>query len=158
LDPLCEFETVSGAVLQLPGQDGEARFVPAVADPFNDDCYLADFGDVYAAPGHDCEEAKRDAARAADGMAERYAETEREYQTLETAKMRQEEARERICDARKQASALIADMRTCGHALPPSIRDTLRLRVRALRADVASAAKEIRDLTRNPCAWLEGAR
>jgi hypothetical protein len=72
LDSEFQDETVRGIVLRLPGHDGKERLVPAMADPHNDDCALADFESVT--------DDKIQAAYAADKIAERYAEAERFYQ------------------------------------------------------------------------------
>lgn len=159
LDPLGGGETVHGAVLQLPARHGRAQYVPAVSDPWNGDCYLADFRNVFDAPGDDTEQARRDAARAADGMAESYAETEREYRTQETARMLIEEARERIAAERKEAHALAAEMRAARALRPrmPVICAALRESMAAHRASVRAAVREIRELTENPYSWLEKA-
>lgn len=144
LDPWGDGETVCGAVLQLPARDGVAQYVPAMQDPWNSDCYRADFSSVT--------DDKRDALRWADAMAERYAEHERDYQTEEAARMRCEEAREEICAARATVTRLARDLRTAGHALPPSTRETVRLRIRALRDAVREARETIERLTDSP--WL----
>ena len=64
--------TVCGVVFQISAKHGESRFLAAMADPFNDGAARVDVSTVY-----DCE---RSAAYMADGMAESYAEQEREYQ------------------------------------------------------------------------------
>lgn len=156
-DPLGDGDTVHGVVIQLPARDGCAQFVPAVSDPCNDNCYAVDFRDVYTAPGDDTDEAKRDCAMAADRLAELYAERERDYQTEEGARVRIEEARERIAAERKEVHALLAEMRNARalNVAAPAICAALRSCLARRRAAVSAAVKEIRDLTRNPCAWLE---
>ena len=156
LDPLGMGETVCGVVLQLPGRSGFARFIPAVADPYNDDCYAVDFRDHYDAPGDDTDDAVRDCARAADRLAELYAEREREYQTEEGARMRIEEARERIKAERAEAHALMAEMREHAGHKAPAICKELHRAMAAHRAAVRAAIKEIRRLTDAPYSWLEG--
>lgn len=159
LDPLGDGETVHGAVLQLPAQDGEAIFLPAVADPYNDDCYSVDFGDWYKATRDDVEQAKRDCARAADSLAEAYAENEREYQTKETARMKIEEARERIKETRAAHTVAVRELRSV-RALgtqAPTLCSMLRTSLARMRDDVGEARREIRELTANPYYWLERA-
>lgn len=156
LDPLGDGDTVHGVIIQLPGRSGFARFVPAVSDPCNDDCYAVDFSDVYTAPGDDTDDAVRDCAHAADRLAELYAEREREYQTEEGARIRIEEARERIKSERAEAHALAAEMREhAGHAAPAICKE-LRRAMAAHRATVRAAIKEIRRLTDAPWSWTEG--
>jgi len=149
LDPMGDGETVHGAVLQLPSRDGAPVYVPAFADPYIADCYCVNF--------HSATEDKADCASWADSMAEYYAECERDYQTKESAKAFIEDARAGICAARIIVTDLVRDLRTAGHALPPSTRETVRLRIRALRESVHAHIAEIRKLTRNPYAWLEEA-
>jgi hypothetical protein len=151
LDPLNDGDTVHGVVLALPGKDRLPRYVPAVSDPWNDDCYTVDF--------HHVQDDKEECARDADGMAERYADREREYQTRETAKALIEEARERIATERKTLHELSAEMRA---AQPGNyareyraICAALRKRIAEHRAAVRDAVKEIRKLTANPYAWVE---
>lgn len=147
LDPWGDGETATGYVLQLPGADREPRYVPAIADPYNDDAFIVDFHDIGAE--------KVEAARAADRMAERYAEGERDYQTKDAAERAAEEARAEIAAARETHSALARDLRTAGHSLPPSTRETVRLRMRALLGDVTAARKRIATLAENPYAIME---
>jgi hypothetical protein len=140
-------KTVHGAVIQLPARDGEPQYIPAIADPWNDDSYFADFHSLYTD--------KEEAARDADGMAERYAETERDYQIRESASLAIEDARADICNCRATLHRLAFDLRTAGHALPPSTRETVRLRIADLRASAHRAVETIRQLAANPYA-LEG--
>lgn len=156
LDPLGDGETVHGVVIQLPGRSGFARFVPAVSDPCNDDCYLVDFHDLYDAPGDDTDDAVRDCAHAADRLAELYAERERDYQTEEGARIRIEEARERIAAERKEVHALAAEMREHAGHKAPAICKELHRAMAAHRATVRAAIKEIRRLTDAPWSWTEG--
>jgi hypothetical protein len=156
LDPLGDGETVHGVVVQLPGQDGEALFVPAISDPFNDDCYVVDFHDWYKATGDDTDSAVRDCAHAADRMAECYAERERTFQTEEQAKMAIDDARERIHNARADMHELIAEMRNArGMKISaPAICKELRRCMAAHRASVAAAIREIRELSSDPYSWV----
>jgi hypothetical protein len=62
-------ELARGIVYQLPHD----RFVPGVADLYNDNCALLDFSNL--------SDDKEDAARVADEMARIYAENESEYQS-----------------------------------------------------------------------------
>lgn len=144
LDDEFQDETVHGVVLQLPAQDGEALFVPAVADPFNVDCYVVNFNDWYKETGDDTESAKRDCALAADEMARCYAEREREWRGADRARQCVEDAREGICTARALVARLARDLRTLGSALPPSSREIVRQRIHAERENVARLVKVIR--------------
>jgi hypothetical protein len=134
-------ETTHGIVLQLPSRDGKPLYVPACSDPWNDGCCTADF--------HSTTDTLRDAMHAADGMAERYAEDAREDDAKFQAEQQIEDKRSEICDARKLASLLVADLRTAGHTLPPSTRNVVRSRIRALRSEVERAHERIVKLTEN---------
>lgn len=87
-------ETAHGLVFQLPTRKGQPRYFAAMADPHNDGPALVEIGDIY--------DSAEEAARAADGLAERYAEGEREYndawQRGNTARAKASEARE-LCRA-----------------------------------------------------------
>lgn len=100
--------TFRGYVLQLPGRNGESRFVPGIAHTENcgvtvwpADIYSGDSrAGRYGMAESDTEEAKRDAARAADSYAESAAEREREYNDAwqagcEFGRLRAEAKRER---------------------------------------------------------------
>jgi len=90
--------TATGVVLQLPGRNRRPRFLAGIADPHNDGPVLVDVGTIWE--GEEVEwipprdgwggywawtdnprehDGCRSAAREADRLAERYAETEREY-------------------------------------------------------------------------------
>lgn len=74
-------EVARGVVYQLPSRQGLVLFAYGVADPCNENCALLDF-DLETAPANDVDAidyAKRGAASYADSVAERYAETEREW-------------------------------------------------------------------------------
>lgn len=141
-------ETVCGYVLALPGRNRKPFYAPAIKDPCNPDCYVIDF--------HNASSDKEETARIADGMAEQYAEREREYQAKEAATEAIAQARDDICYARGIVRQLVRDLRTAGHALPPSTRETVRLRIRALRESVHAMHKRIEELTSNPYVMMEG--
>lgn len=150
LDPRGDGETVHGAVLQLPARNGVVQYVPAIADPFNADCYCCDFRSVT--------DDLRAAIYAADSMAERYAEREREYQLNESAKMRAEELREEACELRAKHRATVADMRALRELAPdaPNACAVLRDSLRAMRARARAALEEAAQLTESPWTILEG--
>lgn len=130
LDAFCELETVRGVVYQLPARNGVARFVAGIDDPYNtaaDDGGAAYISlEIYESePCRDAWEtdaadldACRDAASAADGIAERYAEDAREYDTA--------------WQAGNQARDKSEEIRT----LKAELRETLRER-RELKEDPA---------------------
>lgn len=154
LDPWGDGETATGYVLQIPGADRMPRYVPAIADPYNPDCFIVDFCNVH--------DDKMEAARDADGMAERYAEAEREYQIKDAAQRAIDDEREAIAAARKAHGALAAELREYSEALrfsadpPAAICSAIRAQLAAHCADVRAAIKRVRTLTDNPYAILEG--
>ncbi len=64
-------EKLRGVVYQLPARKGKAQFIAGYTDPCNDDCARIDFNNIY--------DDENEAARAADRIAEKTAESEREY-------------------------------------------------------------------------------
>lgn len=150
LDPRGDGETVHGAVLQLPARAGVVRYVPAIADPFNDDCYCCDFRNVT--------DDLRTAIYAADSMAERYAEREREYQLTESARLRADELREEAAELRAKHRATVADMRALRELAPnaPNACAVLRDSLRAMRKRIRDALREAARLTESPWTMLEG--
>lgn len=103
LDAVVQDETVRGAVYQVTGVEGGARYVAGMPDPYgNEGAAVIDFSRVFLGdpagyeqdPKHDS--GARDAALAADGIAERYAEVERAYREASGARIRHDEAKEEI--------------------------------------------------------------
>lgn len=110
-----------GVVYQLPARDGCARFVAGYGFGGPDGGLCLDLGNVYTsesarglncsyegAQGHDD---ARDAARAADSMAERAAEQEREYQAAWQCGRAYDDARQEALEARTAALALLKERR-----------------------------------------------
>jgi hypothetical protein len=139
-----------GLVYQLPGRKGRARFVAGYEFGGVDGGPTLDLGTVYesASAGggawdtdpRDHDDA-RDAARAADSMAERAAEREREYQTAWALGREYDDAREEAATARRAALALLKERRAA-RALGsgfPAICETIRGQVRALLATIEAA-------------------
>lgn len=156
LDPLGDGDTAHGVVLRLPGRSGSARFVPAVSDPCNEDCYLVDFHDHYDAPGDDTDDALRDCIHAADRMAERYAEAKREYRIHEQARAMIEAAGEGIKEARKEAHALAVELRVWSswrNVSAPAICAAVRRDLARWRRQVRTEVARIRKLRADPYSW-----
>lgn len=156
-------ETVAGVVYRLPGKDGRARYLAGYADPWNCDsdgrgpaCLSLDV--IHGEPldsSWDHDSALRDAARAADAIAERMAEESRDYAEAREAGAR---ARTLAGEALETGRALVAACRDAralwrarggSPALPgPMVRAALREaleRVRALREEYAERLEEARD-------------
>ena len=151
-----------GVVYQLPARDGCARFVAGYEFGGQDGGPCLDLGNVYTsesarglncsyegAQGHDD---ARDAARAADSMAERAAEREREYQTAWALGNVYAEARQEVTEARTAALALLKERRAAmteaGGRLPAICA--------AIRESVAGYVETIRDARERMAKALEG--
>lgn len=130
-----------GAVLQLPARQGKPQYVPAYSDPWNEDCYSADFDSVT--------NDKSDAARWADRMAEQFAEQEREYQVQQLAEQDIEDARATVAAMRARIRALTSTLRQAGEQ-PAAICAALRRDIAAARAESAAAHDIIRAREDNP--------
>lgn len=148
-------DATQGAVLQLPSRGGTLLLVPAATDPWNRGMYLADFGNVQRedVPAFDgwerdaFERAMRDAMRAADSLAERYAEDCRDDDARQRAEMDIADARETITDCRLRLRALAAELRTVN--LPAAICAELRTGVQRIRAESHAAWQTIRERQAN---------
>ena len=108
-DDVGQSELAVGYVLRLP----QGRYLAAMADPCNDGQHLIDCSRVFGA------DELRDCAYAADAIAEAYAECERGYQARWRVAYDWEQARERLCELRREHTAAIAARawRTAVHAL-----------------------------------------
>ena len=142
-----------GVVYQLPARDGCARFVAGYQFGGTDGGPTIDLATVYtseSARGEDCRpvdhDDARDAARAADHMAQRAAEKEREYQTAWQAGVQFAELGEEVARERKAALALLAEMRDARKgpdaAARPAICATLRAAVDSALASIAAARRK----------------
>jgi hypothetical protein len=147
-------ETYRGAVYQLPARKGRARYVPAYRegdtgrngrdwrDTSGDPAALLDFASICEGDrldsSWDTDSGKRDAARIADSIAERAAESSREYdeswqagrefaELVESAQAARSQARELISQIRKARgdSAFCARFPAIAAALRSAIRDAL---------------------------------
>lgn len=138
-----------GLVYQLPARNGRARFVAGYEFGGCDGGPTLDLGNIYesesagncsyeGAQGHDD---ARDAARAADSMAQAAAEREREYQSAWQLGRAYDDAREEIETARREALELLAERRKA-RALGdgfPAVCAAIRGRVREALATIAAA-------------------
>lgn len=165
---------VWGVVYQLPAHKGRARFVAGYQFGGVDGGPTLDLGNVYTSEsmrGEECapqdHDDARDAARAADSMAERAAESEREYQTawalgnvyreaLDDAREARQEALEAIGQFKAARSALAT-----GDAMPGkpegATPESRYGRLCALiRSDVSDLLERIRDARDTARKALEG--
>lgn len=160
---------VIGVVGQLRGRDGLAAFVPGYRFGGHDDSGTFDLRDVYKADGPEdwqAEEAREEAARAADGLAESAAERERDYQTAWAAGQAWDYAGERLAEIRGEIRATLAERREMkaaspGAALCALLREAIesklaeRAEIMRERAELAERAETMRERLRE--AFCEGA-
>ena len=150
-----------GVVYQLPGRNGESRFIAGYEFGGVDGGPTLDLkrvftegrGDYSASP---CElDAARDAARAADGLARAAAETEREYQTAWRAGSDYAQEAETIRDTRAELLELLAERRKAirgaamdsGYAQEvPAICKMIRRQVTQGLAVISAARETMREL------------
>lgn len=142
-----------GVVYQLPGRNGESRFVAGYDWTDVDGGPTLDLTRVYVEPRSDWEvdvmtcDAAIDAARAADSMAEHAAEEEREYQTAWQAGSRWNDLAEVISDARKKALAILAERhKVKGSDASPVLCEVIRDKIRDLVDSIAESRAEQRKL------------
>lgn len=106
-------EIVAGQVFQLPGRGGRPVFLAGHDDPNNDNAATIDFGTLYYGEnGEDCDDAKRDAARAGDEMARIYGEEESEHGRHWQAGARFVDLGEEHKEARKDSLEALRELRS----------------------------------------------
>lgn len=159
-----------GLVYQLPGRNGQARFVAGYA--MRDDCGVSvDLGRIFAEPAAFWEPVRKsatgyvmggywnysdnprdmdsahDAARAADGMARCAAESERDYQTAWSAGQLWADHGDDIAATRAELLAILKERRAAkSHAGFPALCDAIRARVADLLADITRRRAERAEL------------
>jgi hypothetical protein len=125
-------ETVKGHVLQLPARKGVPQYVPAVSWSDQDGVTL------YPLDRHD---SALDAARSADGYAERIAESERDYAEASDARQQWDSLGEELAEEkaeRRRARAALAALRGQRGEAFTIARQTLN---RALAASLEASAE-----------------
>ena len=153
-----ESETATGAVYQCaPTRDGRARFIPAIPDPVNADSdgegpamlFIGEMETADSRDESDAEEARAAAARRAMGLAEIYAERERETEDAAQAGFLAGEALQEAADARAQARAILKERREArGTAAFPALCKAIRAQVSALLETVREKREEAAKLER----------
>lgn len=138
--------TMQGVVYQLPGRNGECRFVAGYQESDSDGCVI-DFSTIYSEKSAQWYESSgwagwswetdpkdiqsaRDAARAADSMAQRTAEESREYDTAWQAGSHAAMERETAQDARREFLALMRELK--GNIYPAATCKALRRQAESL--------------------------
>lgn len=134
-------------VVQLPSRKGRARFAPAYQFEESDNGGMtADLSQIFEGESGDFDQentgARKEAARAADQLAEKAAESEREYQTAWQAGSQWAAAKEAEEGARAEALAILAERRKAKGLDPsgfPALCAALRGQVATLRRRIAKA-------------------
>lgn len=118
--------------------DGDTHHFAAVRDPDNEGCGVVDFEESYADPV--------EAARAAHGLAERYAESEREYADNEDNKLLLENLLDDVRELRNRHRYLIRALPVAGDdASGARMRSDVRTRTAKLAADIRDLREQIRE-------------
>jgi len=143
-----EMETLRGAVWQLPARKGCARFVGGYVDPCNEGAALIDLEIFEAEKGADSSDSNdsqtaREAARNGDNLAQRNAESEREYNRAWQASRDIEDKRAEIVAARREHTALIREARILPDRLARSV---VKREAGRLSLEVAKLVSDIREL------------
>lgn len=153
-------ENYRGQVWQLPARNGRPQFVYGYADPCNPGAAFISF-DIERGEDSEGEQAKREAARHGDSMAEIFAESEREYSEAWQAARQWEELADDMAKARAKAKALVADMRAAikaGQLASAAICEALRAQVRAYAGQWEAAREEREELANSFYFWSDGQR
>ena len=154
-----QYQTLRGAVFQLPARNGQSVYVAGYVEqenrkPINGDSAAIDLSRLfYGEPSEDGASyitAAREAARAADAIAERVAEKEREYAEVWRKGSDYAELGEEVAAARKSCLALIAEIKAQGKAFSPAICDTLKAHVSSYVRDIQKA-REKRESLKSDC-------
>lgn len=142
-----------GVVYQLPGRKGESRFVAGYEFGGVEGGPTLDLGTIYASPdncsydGAQGNDAARDAARAADGMAQKAAEDEREYQTAWAAGSRFADEAIDVASTRQEVLAILKERRALrGQAGYPALCGAITARVQTLLDCIAMSRRHMAEL------------
>ncbi|HEV2327622.1 MAG TPA: hypothetical protein VGY56_02410 [Verrucomicrobiae bacterium] len=131
--------TTRGMVLQLPARKGKTLYLAACSDPWNKNCAIIEmyFYDE-----------KEDAARAADGLAERYAENSREGDLEQLAETEIASLENSIKETRQQIRALLAGIRQS--TVAGVVCNQLSLDIISLRREVRQKLARIEKIKADP--------
>lgn len=160
-----------GVVYQLPGRNGESRFIAGYQFGGSEAGPTLDLSRVYAEPAAFWEPVRKghsgmtyggywsyqsnprdmdsahDAARAADNMAQHAAEEERDYQTAWAAGSRYADEAADIAAHRAEIKGILAERRALkGQSSYPALCGAITARVRQLLSNIAKGRKRMADL------------
>ncbi|CCD94665.1 hypothetical protein BRAO375_3660059 [Bradyrhizobium sp. ORS 375] len=140
-------EKAQGVVYRMPSRKGRALLVAGIADPYNDGPAIVSF---------DTTDDETTAALWADQLAERYAEAQRDFQRVISARARFDDLGDEISGERKQCLALIAELKPRMRSFGPATCKALRGAVADLLESIGRARQEradIRDAFASHAAW-----
>lgn len=168
-DPYGDGETARGVVYQMVGREGLARYIPAIADPWNSASdgsgpAILVFGDMESARSSDedsAEDARKDAARRADQLAEYYAKAEREYQAAWGAGQQWADKGQEVADTRATLLAVLAERKNVDGSRAPGVCALLRAKVGDMLETIAELREERAKLAAGetePCYFRPGDR
>ena len=126
-------ETTSGVVYQLPARKGVPQYVAGYSDPNGNGACLS-FDQLF--------DDKMDAARAADKLAERYAEESCEYDEAWQAGSRYADLAREVATLRKEALELIQEAKQAAGTM----RNAFPALCSAIRASIQGTLAEIQKL------------
>lgn len=152
-----------GVVYQLPGRNGESRFVAGFEFGGQDGGPSLDLTRVFIEPKGDyqsdpCDlDAARDAARHADSLAKAAAEAEREYQTAWRAGSNFAQEGEAIENARRDLLDILKERRALKGTQAPALCAAIRSQVQSLLRTIRRARKARAELAQGDapdlCFW-----
>lgn len=147
-------ETIRGVVYQLPARDGKCVYVAGHDDANNPGTAHLDFSDLIYGEADDSDNAKRDAARRADSIAENTAESMREYDEAWQAGSRAAELHGEAIETRESLLAFLKDVRAKRAALcdAPALIEAAREHVSDLIEQMQKARAK-RDSLRDDHRW-----
>ena len=158
-------ETVRGVVYQMTTRNGELRFVPGYGDPWNDVAACVSFDEIFTesySDQMDCEDYKdsqavRDCAYRADGIAEKMAESERDYQEAWQAGSEYAYKVEEIQSLREKVWSLLREIKAFrlvrnGDSMP-AICNTLRTAIGGCLDDINTLREERDKLLKEWSGW-----
>lgn len=135
-------EKVRGVIYQLPARNGHQILVPGYADPWNDGAICLAFSDLYECPENlpHWSYAKSECGYAADRIAERMAEPERDYRWRSCAGFEYSDLGKMIKSLRQETREMIAEIRT----ICPELSNAPRS-VAALKSSLQSNLRQMQD-------------
>lgn len=143
-----------GVVYQLPGRNGESRFVAGYEFGGYDGGPTLDLSRIFTEPRGEYEssafelDAARDAGRHADSLAKAAAESEREYQTAWEAGNRWSSLADEVKAARADALAILKERRALKGTQAPALCAAIRSQILGLLGDIRAARESMAELVK----------